>query len=225
MVENNTVAGNLGGGIACVNCVATIAHNIIADSGWAASGHGGGFGMLCLLFEGDSVHTDCNLLWNNVGGDNPCGTSGGGNLSDDPRFCVSDPNGIGALAVRPDSPALPANNPCGVLIGSTGEGCETTAAPEPGSHRTTLTISPNPPRGRATIHYSAAYPVQTAHVTVFDLAGRVVARLVEGGRAAGAGTVTWDGRGAGGAPVSAGVYIVRLDTGQETLARKIVLLR
>ncbi|MCB9516237.1 MAG: T9SS type A sorting domain-containing protein [Candidatus Latescibacteria bacterium] len=46
-----------------------------------------------------------------------------GNVSLDPRFCNPD---AGDFRLMPDSPCLPANNDCGVLIGAFGEGCDNT---------------------------------------------------------------------------------------------------
>jgi len=223
IVESNTVAGNLGGGIACMNCSGTFARNIIAESGPATGGLVDGFAMACLLFEGDSLFTQCNILWDNSGGDAVCGTDGGGNRSDDPRFCASDPGGTEQRFLRPDSPALPQNNSCGVLIGATGQGCAVTDASDPRRPAATLSITPNPPASKATIRYSLAPGGRSARLAVYDLAGRLVARILDG--VSRDGSITWDGRDRAGAPVSAGVYIVRLESDKSTVARKLVLVR
>ena len=72
-----------------------------------------------------------------------------------------------------------------------------------------------------------AIPVNSTHETagavtldVFDLAGRQVARLLDGERPAGEHAVEWD---AGAAP--AGVYYVRLATAGRTVATRCVKLR
>jgi len=72
----------------------------------------------------------CNLYGNSYGspaGENPSDWYGiedqlgvNGNISEDPLFC--DPWN-GNLGVGPDSPNLPANNSCDVLIGAVGESC------------------------------------------------------------------------------------------------------
>ena len=66
----------------------------------------------------------CSDVYGNVGGDWVDCLSGqetaNGNFSLNPRFC--DTLG-GAFAVRETSPCAPANNSCGVLIGSEPVGC------------------------------------------------------------------------------------------------------
>jgi hypothetical protein len=55
----------------------------------------------------------------------------GSNLDADPRFCGPDPCGEASMdgdySLVSNSPCLPENNSCGVLIGSAGEGCPATA--------------------------------------------------------------------------------------------------
>jgi len=61
---------------------------------------------------------------------------------------------------------------------------------------------------------------------VFDVAGRLVATLVDGPQPAGPGSADWDGRDARGAAVSSGVYIYRITAdGPRQIARKMVLLK
>jgi hypothetical protein len=90
---------------------------------------------------------------------------------------------------------------------------------------TSLSIAPNPPRSKTTIHYSLAPGARFAGLSVYDLAGRLVAHILESTPAPSVGFVTWDGRDRSGASVGAGVYIVRLETDRTTVARKIVLIR
>ena len=52
-----------------------------------------------------------------------------------------------------------------------------------------------------------------------------VATLVEGVRDAGRYTVTWDGRGEAGAPVGAGVYLMRLSSPAGTQVQKVMLTK
>ena len=87
-----------------------------------------------------------------------------------------------------------------------------------------LTMRPNPTRGGTTL----AFPLdRSARVTVsiHDAAGRVVRRLHDGALAAGRNELAWDGRNAGGAPIAAGVYYVRIVTGSSTRVGRIVVLR
>jgi flagellar hook assembly protein FlgD len=64
-----------------------------------------------------------------------------------------------------------------------------------------------------------------AEVAVYDPAGRLVRTLREGAAAAGESRVTWDGRGASGRPVPAGVYWVRLRGEAVDDARRVVVIR
>jgi hypothetical protein len=85
-------------------------------------------------------------------------------------------------------------------------------------------ISPNPTRSGAAIAFSLGAAARVA-LDVVDVRGRVVRRLEEGLRPAGAHRVTWDGRTDRGAPVPAGVYFVRFDAGAGPSSRRIVLAR
>jgi hypothetical protein len=83
---------------------------------------------------------------------------------------------------------------------------------------------PTPFAGSTLIHYeiATAAPVR---LTVFDAQGRSVRRLVEGAvQAAGAYTVTWDGRDDGGRALASGVYFYRLEDGREAATLRTVKL-
>jgi hypothetical protein len=62
-------------------------------------------------------------------------------------------------------------------------------------------------------------------LTIYDVEGRRVRTLVDRVVATGPCRVTWDGRDAGGNPVSSGVYFYTLHTPTETLTRKMTLLK
>jgi hypothetical protein len=62
-------------------------------------------------------------------------------------------------------------------------------------------------------------------VTVFDLQGRVVRRLLDGSLPAGARLVDWDGFDGRGWPLAAGVYFVRVEVGGRSAAGKVLLMR
>ncbi|MCB9516238.1 MAG: T9SS type A sorting domain-containing protein [Candidatus Latescibacteria bacterium] len=78
--------------------------------------------------ESDAVHAvdpsqvTCCVFWANDGSD-AAFEGMGGNLLADPMFC--DLPG-GNFRVGSDSPCLPENNDCGVLIGAFGAGCDNT---------------------------------------------------------------------------------------------------
>ena len=84
--------------------------------------------------------------------------------------------------------------------------------------------APNPFRGNTTVRF--AVPTSgRATVTVFDVAGRKVADLLDRPLDAGTHSVVWDGRDSGGSRVASGVYLVRLNAGGETASREIVRVK
>jgi alpha-amylase len=98
---------------------------------------------------------------------------------------------------------------------------------EPGTRSTRLSLRPNVPNpfvDSTTIRF--ALP-RTGHVRlgVYDLAGREVARLHDGTRAAGTHEIVWDGKDLRRRPVGNGIYFLRLEAGGESVVRKVVLAR
>jgi hypothetical protein len=83
---------------------------------------------------------------------------------------------------------------------------------------------PNPFNPQTAISFSLA---QRGAMTlaVYDVAGRRVRTLLDEIRAAGAHTVTWDGRNDAGQRVASGVYFCKLVTGDFAQTRKMVLLK
>ncbi len=79
------------------------------------------------------------------------------------------------------------------------------------------TPAPNPSRGSAEVTFALPAP-QTAHVAVFDVLGREVARLADGPFAAGTHTLAVDG-------LAAGVYVVRLRADAGVRAQTLVVAR
>ena len=83
--------------------------------------------------------------------------------------------------------------------------------------------TPNPSSGA--IRVRLGLPREgPAEVSVFDLAGRLVARVSTEPRSAGWHDLAWDGRDRNGRPVASGVYFLRLDAGV-TMSRRFVVLR
>jgi flagellar hook assembly protein FlgD len=97
---------------------------------------------------------------------------------------------------------------------------------EHGAFRTALgAIRPNPIRTRATIAWTLARPAPVA-IEIVHVAGRVVARVDAGTQGVGPGSLAWDGRGAQGARLGAGVYFAHLVVdGVSIGAARLVLLR
>jgi hypothetical protein len=85
--------------------------------------------------------------------------------------------------------------------------------------------TPNPFNPKTTIRFRVPESMPV-HLDVYDAMGRKVQTLVDG-RAMSAGTyeITWDGRDSGGRAMATGVYIYRISTPTQTVARRMVLLR
>jgi hypothetical protein len=85
--------------------------------------------------------------------------------------------------------------------------------------------SPNPFGTRTSIRFALARP-DRVNLRVYDVAGRVVRRLLENA-ALGAGeqNAQWDGRDEAGARVKGGVYFYRLEVGGISEARRMILVR
>lgn len=87
-------------------------------------------------------------------------------------------------------------------------------------------LSPNHPNPftRATTLQYALPERSNVVLVIYDLLGKHIKTLVRGAEEAGFKTVAWDGTDELGRPVSAGVYLYRIQAGGFTQTRKMVLL-
>jgi hypothetical protein len=83
---------------------------------------------------------------------------------------------------------------------------------------------PNPFNSETVIRYTLPRET-TVDLVVYDMVGQEVARLVYGRRAAGIHTVAWDGRDDADRKLATGMYMYRLQAGDQTSSRKLLLLR
>jgi len=83
---------------------------------------------------------------------------------------------------------------------------------------------PNPFNLHTIISFNIPFQTEAA-LDVYDLKGRTVRRLFEGGLEEGPHRIVWDGRDGSGRPVASGVYLCRLRTEREIKSRKMLLLR
>ncbi len=67
-------------------------------------------------------------------------------------------------------------------------------------------------------------PIRRTRLAVYDLSGRLVRTLSGHERGTGEWQVVWDGRNDLGYRVPAGVYLIRLEAGQEVHVTRTVLL-
>ena len=61
-------------------------------------------------------------------------------------------------------------------------------------------------------------------LTIYNVLGQPMRQVWTGPLPAGEHELTWDGRDAQGQPVAAGVYVYRLQVGEQTRTRKMVKL-
>jgi hypothetical protein len=87
-----------------------------------------------------------------------------------------------------------------------------------------LPVAPNPVLTATRIRWQLPRATR-ATVRIHDVTGRTVRTLVDGELPAGAGGIEWDGLDSRGRKVPAGVYWSRIDTGAESAARKVTVLR
>jgi flagellar hook assembly protein FlgD len=85
-------------------------------------------------------------------------------------------------------------------------------------------VYPNPFNPTTTIEYSLARRTHV-EIRVIDVAGRVVATLLDGPAGPGAARVTWDGTTDDGHHAASGVYFVNLVADGLADSRKAVLLK
>ena len=83
---------------------------------------------------------------------------------------------------------------------------------------------PNPFNPTTRVAFGLAAPGNVS-LRIYDAAGRLVRVLAEGARPAGNYTELWDGRDSRGSAVASGIYFYRLQAGEFTETRKLVLTR
>lgn len=83
---------------------------------------------------------------------------------------------------------------------------------------------PNPFNPQTDIRYQIA-DIGFINLVVFDVLGRKVRTLVKKSQVAGSYQVTWDGRNDAGVAVSSGIYFYRLQTGEFSRTRRMLLMK
>ncbi len=84
--------------------------------------------------------------------------------------------------------------------------------------------APNPFNPSTSIRFELG-TAQRVRVTVYDLEGRLVARLADEVFAAGANAVDWDGRAADGTGAASGTYLVMVDSPGRVVTTKVTLVK
>ena len=81
---------------------------------------------------------------------------------------------------------------------------------DPGEQEVSLACTPNPFRGRMTIHYHVPEHVDHADIRIYDVTGQLMRTIPITDRTTFQQT-TWQGTDSNGSRVSAGVYFVQLN--------------
>ncbi len=148
-----------------------------------------------------------------------------GNLSLNPRFCNAGERDFGLLLSSPCIDAIGCE-----LIGAEGEGCVDVITDVRSSEEASPSgfslwpNEPNPFNPLTTLRFVVP-TVSLVRLTIHDVTGRRIATLVEGYLEAGVLSRTWNGRDGRGLEVRSGIYFARLEAGDFTATRKMVLLR
>lgn len=83
---------------------------------------------------------------------------------------------------------------------------------------------PNPFNPATTIPYTIERESEVT-LTVYDIAGREIRKVAEGQKTTGSYTAVWNGSDEQGFQVPSGVYLVRLQAGNEVHTKKMILTR
>jgi hypothetical protein len=95
-------------------------------------------------------------------------------------------------------------------------------------HGTAVSLSqnsPNPFSGKTHIAFSVPHGAGDVELTVYNVKGQVVRRLVDGAAEVSRGQITWDGTDSAGRPVASGVYFYKLTAYGQSAFKKMVLSR
>jgi hypothetical protein len=99
------------------------------------------------------------------------------------------------------------------------------SAPARGPGITLLDPSPHPFRSEGLLRLRLQRNEKHFRLEVYDLAGRLVARLWDGPMPAGDRDIPWNGRTLGGRTLASGVYHLKATSGLRSVSRKFLLLR
>ena len=83
---------------------------------------------------------------------------------------------------------------------------------------------PNPFNPITTLRYDLPEDAMV-NITIYDMMGRKINTLVSSQQTAGFKSIQWDATNNQGQPVSAGVYLYSIQTGQFNQTKKMVLLK
>jgi hypothetical protein len=211
-------AAPMGSGISSVTNAAPILENTIIAFGVH------GQAIYCAAYSGATLA--CCDLYGNAGGDwvgsiaEQYGVNG--NFSLDPFFC--DPENGDYHLFNYSSCR---HQQCCGQVGALPMGCTDPQAifpREPDAHLVLAATTPNPFTTSTHIAYAIPDPAWVS-LAVHDAGGRLVRTLIAAMQPAGRHTVCWRGGDNLGRQAEAGVYFCRLSVGEETLTRRVLLVK
>ncbi len=84
---------------------------------------------------------------------------------------------------------------------------------------------PNPFNSQTEIHFYCGSAAQTVNLTIFNLSGQQVARLIHNKSLQGIQKVIWDGKSEAGLVLASGVYLYQIQLDTRQYVRKLLLVR
>ena len=87
-----------------------------------------------------------------------------------------------------------------------------------------VNASPNPFNSAVSVEFEIASD-SDVRLTIYDLAGRMVATVIDGPLVSGEQRAIWDGRSDSGDELSSGIYLMRLEAGDKKTTRKVLLAK
>ncbi len=227
-VTDNTAQN--GGGIFILDTDATLIN--LTVSGNTAAAFGGGL----LVGPNTNPMLTNSIIW----GNNPTqiqgfgtptitysdiqgGWNGEGNIDSDPLFCDPDSSDFN----------LAENSPCigtgesGINMGAFDVGCEAILLIDKDVIPLKYYLHqnyPNPFNPITTLNYGLPEDAM-ANITIYDMMGREVKTLTYGFQTSGYKSVEWNATNDQGEPVSAGVYLYKIQAGDFVDTKKMILLK
>ena len=83
---------------------------------------------------------------------------------------------------------------------------------------------PNPFNPSTNIHFDLPQQAQV-QLSIYNLLGQRIAVLIDENKPAGVYTVQWDGRNGAGKAVASGIYLMKLEAGQQVKVKRMLLLK
>lgn len=229
-VISSTITGNRvefwGGGLALMNCSATLERTIL----WGNCSESGALGHGVYLFpDASATLTGCAVNWPDFRGSLDNITWDGEQVWEDPEFCgpldcLDAPSIEGDYRLAPGSPCLAESCVCEARVGApTGE-CGTASLPvhgEEGPPSLSWSVYPNPTQGSIGVDLDLVGARQPVTIDLLDASGRRVVKLLQRSVGPGPHSFRWRVEELG---LPGGVYFTRVGGAEGSEGRRLVVL-